>query len=402
MSVASAAVAEPTTVSLVVFGEAEEIDAYRTLVDSFESAQDAVDVELVEVADRQALIARVTTAMAAGDPPDLFLVNYRILGQFAARGLLEPMQARLDESHVLAEGDLYELALDAFRYPGDALMCLPQNVSSLVVYFNRDLFAAAGISEPTEGWTWQDMTDAAAALTDGEIYGLGVDPSIVRLAPLVWSNGGELVDDDERPTRLTLDTPEALGALAKFLALRTDGLIPTVEESAAEDDESRFANGRLAMYFGSRRSTPQFRKVSEFSWDVAPLPVLRQPAGVLHSDAYCMPRDSENHDAAFAFVEYALGPVGAPVIARTGRTVPSLRSVAESVAFLDPAVPPASSAVFLETIPVIRRLPTISTWPEIEDVTGEILEAARAAGTPAAEVARQLDSATRDLFARAL
>jgi multiple sugar transport system substrate-binding protein len=115
-----------------------------------------------------------------------------------------------------------------------------------------------------------------------------------------------------------------------------------------------------------------------------------------------MPRDSENHDAAFAFVEYALGPVGAPVIARTGRTVPSLRSVAESVAFLDPAVPPASSAVFLETIPVIRRLPTISTWPEIEDVTGEILEAARAAGTPAAEVARQLDSATRDLFARAL
>jgi multiple sugar transport system substrate-binding protein len=114
-----------------------------------------------------------------------------------------------------------------------------------------------------------------------------------------------------------------------------------------------------------------------------------------------MTKESEHHDAAFAFVEYALGPQGAPVIARTGRTVPSLRVVAESDAFLDPGAAPASSAVFLDTIPAIRQLPTISTWPEIEDVTNEILEAAREAGTPAAEVAQRLDEATRDLFERA-
>ena len=129
-----------------MFGEAEELEAYRTLAESFEAAQDDVDVELVEVADRQALIARVTTSIAAGDPPDLFLINYRFFGQFAARGVLEPMQARLDASDVLAEDDMYDLALDAFRYPGDDLTCLPQNVSSLVVYYNRDLFAAAGVS----------------------------------------------------------------------------------------------------------------------------------------------------------------------------------------------------------------------------------------------------------------
>jgi multiple sugar transport system substrate-binding protein len=386
---------------LVVFGEAEELAAYRTLAESFEAVQDEVDIELIEVADRQALIARVTTSIAAGDPPDLFLINYRFFGQFAARGVLEPMQARLDRSDVVSEDEFYDLALDAFRYPGDDLMCLPQNVSSLVVYFNRDLFAAGSIPEPAAGWTWNEMTAAAAALTNGERHGLGVEASIIRLAPFVWSNGGDIVDDQRRPTRLTLDTAEAMEALEEFLGLYRDGLTPTVEESAAEDDEARFANGRLAMYLGSRRVTPQFRLIADFEWDVAPLPVLRQPAGVLHSDAYCMPKDSPDHDAAFAFVEYALSRVGAEVIARTGRTVPSLRSVAESDAFLDAEVPPASSAVFLETIPAIRRLPTISTWPEIEDVTGEILEAARASGAPAAEVAEQLDRATRDLFARA-
>jgi multiple sugar transport system substrate-binding protein len=398
---ASAGAAESTTISLVVFGEAEELAAYRTLADSFEAAQDAVDVELIEVADRQALIARVTTSIAAGDPPDLFLMNYRFFGQFAARGVLEPMQGRLDRSTVLSEDEMYDLALDAFRYQDDDLTCLPQNVSSLVVYFNLDLFAAAEVAVPSAGWTWDDMTVAAAALTRDEQHGLGVEPSIIRLAPFVWSNGGDIVDDQERPTRLTLDTPQALEALDRFLALGTAGLIPTVEESAAEDDESRFANGRLAMYLGSRRVTPNFRLITGFEWDVAPLPVLREPAGVLHSDAYCMTADSENHDAAFAFVEYALGPVGAPVIARTGRTVPSLRSVAQSDAFLAPDLPPASSSVFLDTIPATRALPTISTWPEIEDVTGEILEAARANGTPAAEVAEQLDRATRDIFARA-
>ncbi len=392
---------EATTISLVVFGEAEELAAYRTLASSFEEAQDDVAVELVEVPDREALITRVTTSVAAGDPPDLFLINYRFAGQFIARGVLEPLQGRLDESDVLAEDELYPLAVDAFRDRDGDIVCLPQNVSSLVVYYNRDLFEAAGVPTPAAGWTWDDMTAAAEALRDGETYGLGVEASIIRLAPFVWSNGGDIVDDPARPTRLTLDTPEALPALERFLALGSDGLIPTAEESAAEDDEARFANGRLAMYLNSRRVTPQFRLIDGFEWDVAPLPVLGDPAGVLHSDAYCLTTDSEHHDAAFAFLEYALGPEGAPVIARTGRTVPSLVSVAESDAFLDPSQPPASSAVFLDTIPAIRALPTISTWPEIESAANEILEAARADGTPAEEVAQRIDEATRDLFARA-
>ncbi len=390
-----------TTVSLVVFGEAEELEAYRTLATSFGEAQDDVAIELVEVPDRDTLITRVTTSMAAGDPPDLFLINYRFYGQFADRGVLEPLQERLDGSDVLAEDAMYGLALDAFRDDKGDLICLPQNVSSLVVYYNRDLFEAAGVPLPKAGWTWDDMTAAAAAMRDGDQYGLGVEASIIRLAPFVWSNGGDIVDDPAEPTRLTLDTPESLDALEKFLALGAEGLIPSAEESAAEDDEARFANGRLAMYLNSRRVTPQFRLIEDFEWDVAPLPVLGAPAGVLHSDAYCLTAGSEHHDAAFSFLEYALGPQGAPVIARTGRTVPSLRSVAESDAFLDPSQPPASSSVFLDTIPAIRRLPTISTWPEIESAANEILEAAMADGTPAAEVARRLDEATREMFARA-
>ena len=155
------------------------------------------------------------------------------------------------------------------------------------------------------------------------------------------------------------------------------------------------------MLLSSRRSTPTFRTIKGFDWDVAPLPVFQRPAGILHSDAYCMAKASEAKDAAWHFVEFANSPEGQEIVARTGRTVPSLQSVARSDAFLDPAAKPRSSQVFLDGIPTIRRVPTISTWPEIEDAAEGILENGLYLGQDSARVARELDRVTRPLFARA-
>jgi multiple sugar transport system substrate-binding protein len=234
------------------------------------------------------------------------------------------------------------------------------------------------------------------------VFGLGIEPSVIRLAPFVWSAGGELVDDERRPTRFALEQPEALEALQQFIDVRSRHRVtPSDQDREAEDDESRFANGRLAMLLSSRRSTPTFRTIQDFEWDVAPLPVLSEPAGILHSDAYCMASGSPRQDATWSFIEFALGAEGQRVVAKTGRTVPSLISVSRSPAFLDPNAPPRNARVFLDGIPEIRRVPSISTWPEIEDAVGPILERSVELGTPAAQVAREIDEATRPLFERA-
>ena len=217
----------------------------------------------------------------------------------------------------------------------------------------------------------------------------------------MWSAGGDLVDDDENPTHFTLDTPEAELAMERFFQLHvTDKVTPGEEEVEAEDDETRFQNGRMAMVLSSRRSTPTFRTIQDFDWDVAALPQHEEQAGILHSDAYCLTKASDNKDAAWSFMEFALGPEGAPIVAKSGRTVPSLKSVAESDAFLDPTAKPANSQVFLDTIPVIRQVPSISTWPEIEDAASPILEEGYYNGESAAAVAQELRQATDDLFAR--
>ena len=395
-------------IRFLVFGEPEELRAYRELVASFHEEAEDVRVQLVEASDREDLLARLSTSFAGGNPPDLFLVNYRFFGQFAARDVLEPIENRLEESAAFGPDDFYAQALDAFRFDG-VLTCLPQNVSSLVVYYNRTLFRRARVREPEAGWTWSDMVEKAVTLTrdvdgDGNVdeYGLGVEPSLIRIAPFVWSNGAELVDDDEHPTRFALDTPRALAALEAFFNLRQlHGVVPDEVEAESEDDESRFENGRTAMLLSSRRATPTFRTIRAFEWDVAPLPRHRRPAGILHSDAYCMAKASSEKEAAWRFVEYALGPGGQRITARSGRTVPSLVEVASSRAFLDPDADPRNSKVFLESIPVVRRVPSVSTWPEIEDAAEGILEGGLYDGVPAREVARALIERTAPMFARA-
>jgi multiple sugar transport system substrate-binding protein len=395
-------------ISFLVFGEPEELKAYRDVIRAFKREQPRITVKLIEASDRDDLLARLSTSFAGGTPPDLFLLNYRFYGQFASRGVLEPVQDLLDDSEAFSEEDFYEPALDAFRRDGE-LVCLPQNISSLVVYYNRDLFRKSGVPEPEEGWTWNDMVRKAIKLTkdtngdgDPDQYGLGVEPSVIRVAPFVWSNGGELVDDEETPTRFTLETPEAQQALQHFFDLRDKHLvIPSDQEREAEDEETRFLNNRLAIVLSSRRSTPSFRTITAFDWDIAALPRHREQAGILHSDAYCMTKASEKKEAAWRFMEFALGTEGQRITAQSGRTVPSLRDVAESDAFLDPNAKPASSRVFLDTIDVIRRVPSVSTWPEIEDAAEGIIEAGLYQGLSAKEAARRLEAETRPMFARA-
>ena len=79
-------------VTFMVFGDPEEIQAYREVIAAYEEKQSDVDVKLIETSDRDDLIARLSTSFAGGTPPDLFLLNYRFYGQFAARGVLEPVE----------------------------------------------------------------------------------------------------------------------------------------------------------------------------------------------------------------------------------------------------------------------------------------------------------------------
>jgi multiple sugar transport system substrate-binding protein len=376
---------EDRHVSFMVFGDPAELAAYQSLVSAFGIAHPDIDVELIHIPSPSDYRLRLGADFAAGRPPDVSLINYRRYAALAARGVLEPVEPYLRASQVISERDFYPQAIDPFRWRGE-LMCLPQNISSLVVYVNRDLLAAAGVPLPEASWTWDEFLAAAKALTldldgDGGIdqFGLGTEVSLPRLAPFVWQNGGELVvlEGGLRPVRLALDSRAAREAVAWFVALQTEhGVVPDALAEAAESSESRFMAGRMGMFLDSRRAVPTFRDIQAFDWDVVPLPQREQAAGILHTDAYCMAGAAPDKEAAWTFIEFANSPEGQAIVAASGRTVPSLIDVAESTAFLDPDVPPASSHLFLDSIPMLRGVPVMAGWVDVEEVAGDELERA--------------------------
>jgi multiple sugar transport system substrate-binding protein len=377
--------AGPATVSFMVFGDPAELAAFESLVAAFEESHPEIDVEIIHVADQADYRQRLGTDFAAGTPADVVLINYRRYAPFAAAGVLEPLEGYLRTSELISESDFYPEAIDPFRWRGE-LMCIPQNVSSLVVYYDKALFDAAGLAYPAEGWTWDEFLATARALTrdvDGDgvtdQYGLGTEASVFRVAPFIWQNGGELVvtEPNGTPIRLAVDSRPAREAIEWFVDLQVEhGVAPDAVAEAAQDSESRFIDGTTAMFLNSRRGVPTYREITGFDWDIAALPRKEQAAGILHSDAYCMAAAADEKDAVWTFIEHANSPEGQATIARSGRTVPSLTAVASSDAFLDPSAKPAHSDVFLSTIPLLRSLPVMRGWVDVEELSSAELERA--------------------------
>ncbi|MCB0011100.1 MAG: sugar ABC transporter substrate-binding protein [Anaerolineales bacterium] len=392
-------------VTFMVFGDPAELAAYEALVEAFAAEHPEVAVQLQHIPGQGDYRQRLAASFAAGTPPDIMLLNYRRFATFAADGGLAPLGDYLDSSDQIAAADFYANTLDAFRWDGE-LWCIPQNLSSLVVYYNADLFAAAGLPLPADDWYWDDFLAAARALTldldgDGRIdqYGAGIEPALFRLAPFVWQLGGEIVDDPAAPGRLTLDEPAALEAFQWFVDLQVqEGVVPDATAEAAETSESRFLNGRLAMYFNSRRGVPTYRTIESFAWDVAPLPQQKLAAGILHADGYCLAAAAANKEAAWTFIEYANSVAGQQIVARSGRTVPSLSAVAESDYFLDPSQPPANSRIYLDTVPVIRQVPIMTTWIAIEETANKEIERAFYGQVTVAEAAATAAALTQPYF----
>ncbi|HEX2040609.1 MAG TPA: sugar ABC transporter substrate-binding protein [Acidimicrobiales bacterium] len=360
----------PTTIRVQVSGEPEETAVHTLMAEAFEKQNPDIRVRVDRVATKSDHLAKLATAFAGGEPPDVFLVNYREYSQFVTRGAVLPIGPHLASTGIDFD-QYYPTPMDAFSVDG-TLQCAPSNASSAVVFYNKLLLARAGLQPPAAGWTWSTLAAYAKATTGGGLHGLGIEPSIVRVAPFVWSAGGDIVDDSDRPTRLTLGTPAARRALDYLTGLVHDAVVPSEQDVAAQSLEERFAAGKLAMLITSRRDVPGFREVATLDFDVAPLPVAERPAGILHSDGFCVSRRSEHRDEALRFVRFAIGPEGQTLGALSGRIVPVLRSVAAGP-FLDPTRRPEHGQVFLDQLAVARATPVVPTWPEIETVVEELL-----------------------------
>lgn len=376
--------AEQSALSFYVFGDLAEKAAYDQLISAFQKKHSDIAINLVYTPGEDEIHAtngedayrsRLSLDYASARPPDVFLMNYREYGIFGERNQLEPLGPHLAQSQVIQPGDFYPQALEAFTR-NNVLDCIPQNLSGTVIYYNKDLFKKASLDFPKADWTWDDFLKTAQALTipADKQFGFGADPSLTRLLPFIWQQGGEVTDSP--PTKLVIDTPETRTAMQWFVDLQGKyHVTPDEAEATAQNVQDRFLAGTEGMLMFSRRLVPSLRQ-AKFDWDVAPLPRNKQAATLLYSDGYCMSRMSNNKAAAWTLIEYANSPEGQTLLAQSGRTVPSLKAVANSPAFLDPSAKPQNSRLFLDLIPTLRLAPLLPNYADVEEAVNQGLEGA--------------------------
>jgi multiple sugar transport system substrate-binding protein len=394
-------------ISFQIYGEPAEAAAFQTIAAAYGAAHPDIHIIVSAIPTLDDYMTRLAAEFSAGSPPDVFLLNYRRFAQFAPTGVLEPLGARLAQSAILHAEDFYPEALAAYTYQG-TLQCLPLSISSMEVYYNPELFARHNVPLPAADWTWQDFLNTARALTidsngDGRLeqFGVGMEPNLSRLAPFVWERGGELTDSPTQPTTLTLDAPASRDALQFFAELSlVHRVVPTEAEEQAEELEDYFMEGRMAMFVGPRDDTAMFRTIKNLTFDVAPMPRDKQAATLLTSDGYCLAAGAKHKEAGWDFLQFAAGPDGQTIAAKQGRSVPSLKSIAASPAFLDPTQAPAHSQVYLDAIPMLHHIPQSPAWSSVERAFDQELERAFYGTAPIDQALQLATDVSRAEFAK--
>jgi len=374
-------------------GGQEEDRIVLDLLAGFEAAHPGVKVRRINPGDSGSYYTKLQTMMAAGEPPDVFYVGTERLASFASMGLLAPVEPFLEaddaaqDPAALRLDDFYRSTVDAFRFDGlatgrGALYGIPKDFTTVGFYYNEDLFARAGVAAPAAGWTWDDFLAAARAVgeitePDGSQPYTGAEfvtwPTMVRVFLRTW--GVDLVTPDFQTLRF--DDPEVYTALDRLRSWRHDEpRTLTSGKSKVATGASVFRTGRVGMAgpFG-RWVVPSYRQIEDFGWDFAPLPRApgRDPENVVLTVAWSVSQRTDHPDEAWKRGRHLCSAEAQAAAAPRGLAGPTLRAVAESQDFLDPAAEPQNDRAYLDQADYARGV----DWPaqpKFESLLGSRLD----------------------------
>jgi multiple sugar transport system substrate-binding protein len=311
------------------------------------------------------------TDLAAGTAADVFDIEYSNYASYQANGVLAEIP--------VANSSAYrKTLLDAYA-TGGKQYALPSSFSDVVLYYNADLFDAAGVSHPTADWTWADEKAAALKLTDKAkgVWGDHQPVSFYEFYKTLAQNGGSFLAKDGKS--VAFNTPEGVEA-AKWLVEKSGTVMPTIKQGqgTADFDTNLFKAGKLAMLhtgiwvFGAVADVP-------FKWDIAVEPGSTHKASAVFSNAVGVSATSKHTDAAAKWAEFL---TNSDTMVQTrldsGWELPPISDEKALATYLDKGAPANRKAVF-DSLDGIALPPVVAKGQtEMQDITGEELVEAQA------------------------
>ncbi len=224
--------------------------ALQQVVDDFNASQDGIEVK-TNIMPWDTLYQKVLTSVASNDGPDIIAMSATRMPQFASEGLFMPVDDYYDNADYDSAA-LTEAAVEASMFDGKNYG-VPVNFTPMMMYYNKDLFIAAGLDPEAPPTTWDEFTAMVPKLTvdengDGkpEQFAIALaDHETVPIFPsLLWGTGGSIVSDDG--TTSTLGDPESIEALDTWVSLVRDHKASPVGLNGADADKL-FQTGKAAI-----------------------------------------------------------------------------------------------------------------------------------------------------------
>jgi multiple sugar transport system substrate-binding protein len=243
----------------------EDVENREKWNTGFEAAHPGVQITQDTLPAGQNYFEKLQTLFAAGTAPDMFDMWEGYIQPYAENGILLNMDPFFDADELVSKDDLVPAAVEGGGWQGSIYaFCQGFMPGPISLFYNVDHFDAAGLEYPTSDWTWDDMRAAAQALTDvptqwGLTYALWFVPWLYW----IWSNGGDLFNEDE--TRCALTEPAAYEAFQYWadMVLEDETTLPSSEAQALQGPENAFQTGAVSMYLGNCWDIPWLMAVRE-------------------------------------------------------------------------------------------------------------------------------------------
>lgn len=345
------------------------------MIKAFQVANPNVTVK-VETSPYNDYFTKLQTLIAGGQAPDVFELNYENFVSYASKEVLLDLTPFVRADTAFDPKAFYPRAYEAFNLNGKQYG-LSESFSNVVLFYNKDLFTAAGVDLPKNDWTWDDALAAAKKLTDASKgqWGLFKPIQFFEFYKTAYQFGCDFFNADK--TAVQINDPKCVDALTFMVNLTNkDRVMPTDAELGGVSDGDLFKSGKLAMWvngiwqFAAMKDAP-------FNWDIVVEPGAERKGTHFFSNAVVISKDTKNPAAAWAWLKFfTTAPEAAKIRVASSWELPALNNQDLFIDYLALTPPPNRQAVF-DSLNYIVTTPVVEKQSEMQDAIGKQLDKAK-------------------------
>jgi len=220
---------EPVTLHFSYIGEKED---YKALVDQFHASNPQITIEANPISGDQ-FQTGYNALRAQFQEADVLRANYSYLSpeQIAA---VRPLDDFLVAEKSINRADVFPGLMEAMKYQG-AQLGLPAGINPLVMFYENSFFKIANATPPASNYTLDEFLAAAQLVNHHENadkaagkFSYGICTSPINMDPLVFTElfGGNIFNDEAKPTQPTLNDPANVEAVNWYASLWSDYQLP--------------------------------------------------------------------------------------------------------------------------------------------------------------------------------